>query len=305
LITPITGFDTASGFKVLRLLAAIAVLCVIVREGGAAQSIGDRYFMSSDGVRLHYLEAGSGRTTIVFVPGWTMPAWIFAPQIQALRGDYRVIAFDPRSQGDSQIAATGHHPERRARDIAELIADTGAGSVILVGWSLGVLDALTYVRQHGDGLIAALVLIDNSIGEDPPPDSKFDFIGTLKKNRAAATRSFVRAMFKRQQPASYYDRLVDASLRVPLPAAIELLSYPYPRGYWRDSIYSTTRPILYVVTPAWREQGRNLSRKHNNATLEVFAEAGHALFVDEADRFNRVLGGFIVQSSTSNRTDVK
>ncbi len=283
----------------------MASLCVIACDGIAAEPVGDRYFITSDGVRLHYLDAGSGRTTIVFVPGWTMPAWIFAPQIDALRGDHRVIAFDPRSQGDSQIAATGHHPDRRAKDIAELIVDTGAGSVILVGWSLGVLDALTYLRQYGDSLITALVLIDNSIGEEPPPDSKFDFIGSLKKNRAAATRSFVRAMFKRPQPASYYERLADASMRVPLPAAIELLSYPYPRAYWRDSIYSTTRPILYVVTPTWSEQGRNLSRKHKDATLEVFPGAGHALFVDEADRFNRLLGDFIVRVGASIRTDVK
>jgi non-heme chloroperoxidase len=34
------------------------------------------HFLTSDGVKLHYLEAGSG-PSMVFVPGWTMPAWIW------------------------------------------------------------------------------------------------------------------------------------------------------------------------------------------------------------------------------------
>lgn len=255
----------------------------------------DRSFSSSDNVRLHYRDAGSGRA-IILIPGWTMPAWIFEHQVCALSRDFRVIAFDPRSQGNSQIAASGHHPKRRAKDIAELIEAIGESSVVLVGWSLGVLDALTYIQQHGDTRVAALVLIDNSIGEEPPPDSKFDFVGALKKDRNGTTRSFVRAMYKRPQTDRYYKRLADASLKTPLAAAIDLLSYPYPRTYWREAIYSTTRPILYAVTPAWAEQGKNLARKHPSAQVEVFQQAGHALFVDEADRFNRLLDDFLLKA---------
>ena len=75
---------------------------------GAARAA-DRYFLTSDGVRLHYGDSGRGRT-IVMVPGWTMPAWIFDPQIRAFSQYLRVVAFDPRSQGDSEVAATGHDP---------------------------------------------------------------------------------------------------------------------------------------------------------------------------------------------------
>ena len=41
--------------------------------------------------------------------------------------------------------------------------------VLLVGWSLGVLDTLAFVRSHGDLKVAGLVLVDNSVGEEPPP----------------------------------------------------------------------------------------------------------------------------------------
>lgn len=54
--------------------------------------------MTSDSVELHYLEAGSG-PTLVFVPGWTMPAWIWKPQLEHFSTDHRVVALDPRGQG--------------------------------------------------------------------------------------------------------------------------------------------------------------------------------------------------------------
>lgn len=271
------------------ILAAFAFLTMIDTTDAAP---GSRFFHSSDGVKLHYVERGSG-SVLVFVPGWTMPAWVFDAQIDHFARDHRVIAFDPRSQGDSAIAPAGHHPDRRATDIAELLVAAGADKAVLVGWSLGVLDLLAYVRRFGDAKVSALVLIDNSVGEEPPPDFKFDFIGALRKDRQGATRSFVRAMYKRAQTEAYYDRLARASLRVPLPAAIELLSYPYPRSYWREAIYGTRKPILYVVTPRWAAQGANLARKHAAARTEVFADAGHALFVDEAPRFNQLMSEFV------------
>ncbi|RYE90382.1 MAG: alpha/beta hydrolase, partial [Oxalobacteraceae bacterium] len=130
----------------------------------------DLQYTTSDGVRLHVIEAGDpNHKTIILIPGWTMPAWIFQPQIDAFSRQYHVLALDPRGQGDSEIAESGYDYERRGEDIAELIAANGGNPVVLVGWSLGVLDSLAYIARHGDNQIAGLVLIDNSIGEDPPP----------------------------------------------------------------------------------------------------------------------------------------
>ena len=48
-------------------------------QGAAA--VKDGSFITSDGVKLHYLESGTG-STILFVPGWTMPAEIWQPQME-------------------------------------------------------------------------------------------------------------------------------------------------------------------------------------------------------------------------------
>lgn len=60
----------------------LAFACVLIPGSGWAQSeLESNYFTTSDGVQLHYLEAGSG-PPLVFVPGWTMPAWIWEPQLR-------------------------------------------------------------------------------------------------------------------------------------------------------------------------------------------------------------------------------
>ena len=58
------------------------------------------------------------------------------------------MALDPRGQGDSDIPPSGYEPFRRGADIGNLIQSLGGRRVLLlVGWSLGVLDSLAYVHE--------------------------------------------------------------------------------------------------------------------------------------------------------------
>lgn len=282
-------------------LVFFVMLTVLARVGpGAAESssqVQSRYFVTSDGVRLHYLEAGPrGAHILLFIPGWTMPAWIWAPQIAAFSRQYHVVAFDPRGQGNSDVPDTGYTPGRRGQDIADLITHLAPVPVVVVGWSLGVLDTLAYVHTHGDTLIAGLVLVDNSVGEEPPP---MPVPPPLHRgpppSHEVAMRRFVQGMFHRPQNAAYLQRLTEATLHTPEAACRELLSYPVPRTYWREAIYSTAKPVLYVVRPGFAAQAENLQARRPNTETALFANAGHALFIDDAARFNAVLANFLAR----------
>jgi microsomal epoxide hydrolase len=72
-----------------------------------------------------------------------------------------------------------------------------------------------------------------------------------------------------------------------------LLAYPVPRSYWREAVYSTSKPLLYAVRPRFAAQADNLARKRPGTETAVFADAGHALFVDDAARFNRLMDDFL------------
>lgn len=60
-----------------------------------------------NGVRLHYTEQGSGPETVVFSHCFVLDSRHFAPQIAALKGRYRCIAYDHRGHGRSEVARGG------------------------------------------------------------------------------------------------------------------------------------------------------------------------------------------------------
>jgi microsomal epoxide hydrolase len=275
------------------LLLAPALLLMISTSAPAAR---ERDFVTSDGVRLHYREAGVGQS-IVFVPGWTMPGAIWSAQMAHFARTHRVIAFDPRGQGNSEVPRSGYTVERRAQDIKELLDHVGAEPVVLVGWSLGVLESLAYAGANGTARLAALVLVDNSIGEEPPPVSDPTFLTRLQRDRVKTVEGFVRGMYRRPQTDAYLRGIVSASLSTPLDASVALLSYPYPRERWREFVYQIDKPLLYAVSARFKGQAENLKKNKSEAWIEVFDQAGHALFVDEAARFNSLLERFLAAES--------
>jgi microsomal epoxide hydrolase len=251
----------------------------------------DRFFRSSDGVELHYIDVGQG-PVLVFVPGWAMPAEIWRAQIDHFATTHRVIAFDPRGQGRSEVATSGYTAERRSRDLVELM-ERIEQPVTLIGWSLGVLESLLYVERAGSDKLRALVLVDNSIGEEPPPAGDPTFLTRLRNQRKNTTERFVRGMYRHKPNDAYLRELTQQSLRMPTDAAVALLSYPYPREHWRQIVHGFDKPVLYAVTPRFAEQAKNLKKTRADVTIEIFNDAGHALFADQPQRFNEVLEDFL------------
>ena len=281
---------------ILWVMTSLLAFGIAMPDAAQASAV-DRFFTTSDGVRLHYVDTGApaaGAPALVFVPGWTMPGWIFQPQVDAFAKRYRVIVLDPRGQGSSDVPAFGYTYDRRGDDVAELVQRLGPQRVVLVGWSLGVLDSLAYLHSHGDSALAGLVLIDNSVGEDPPPmPSKHPYHKAPRQTHAAFMASFVRSMFKRPQLASYLEQLTRAALLTPESAANALLGYKVPRTYWKEAVYATSKPVLYVVRPGFAGQANNLAAHHPAAETLVVQDLGHALFVDDPKLFNGVLQSFL------------
>jgi non-heme chloroperoxidase len=275
--------------------AARALAAALEAADGAAERFARREVVTSDGVRLNMIEQhpampSMGAPTIVLVPGWCMPATIWRAQLIDLGARWPTCALDPRGQGQSEIPPAGYTADRRADDLHDALQ--GRDRVVLVAWSLGVLEALQYVHRHGSGRLLGLALVDNSIGEPPAPAGS-TFLQRLRKARAPTVDAFVRSMFAHPPPATTLEQLRASAMRMPLESSIALLSWPLPREHWRDVVHSFDKPLAYIVTPHLREQSEHLRRARPGSRIEVFEQAGHALFVDEALRFNRLLADWI------------
>jgi non-heme chloroperoxidase len=262
-------------------------------QGEAA--VKDNYFTTSDGVKLHYLESGSG-STILFVPGWTMPAEIWQPQIDYFSRKYHVVAIDPRSQGSSEKPAEGNYPGRRAQDYKELIDHLGGSPVILVGWSLAVNEAFAYIEQFGTYKLAGLVLVDLGVytpSTQEERDHRYAMFHSFQSDRKHYAETFVRGMYHKPHSEAYLESVVAASLKTPTNSAVAMLGELAVKNDSRPLLPKLTIPVLAAMTPVNRAAAELIASAVPGGQGEVFEDAGHCLFVDDPDRFNTLLENFV------------
>ncbi len=277
--------------RAILLYSLVIVLPGAILTGN--ETAASHYFTTSDGVRLHYLEKGRG-DVIIFIPGWTMPATIWKYQIDHFSKQYRVIALDMRSQGDSEKVSEGHYPMRRARDVQELIEHIDAKEVTLVGWSLGVVEVLTYIDMFGNEKLNALVLVDGFIGADTdqlPPQSQFaGMLMAIQQNRDEYTKRFVRSMFRIEQTEEFLRELTEVSLKTPTNTAFTLLAnLMVVQSDLRHVLRRINCPAVYIVTPQLMQQVNMIRKDYPHIRVEIFENEGHALFIDNPDRFNTIV----------------
>src|SRR5262245_52146249 len=256
---------------------------------GCVTSLNRRQFETSDGITLSFLESGGQHATaesltIALIPGWSMPAAIWRWQLESFGQQYHTLALDPRGQGESQSPSDGFNAERRARDLKEFFEPYG--KVLLIGWSLGAIESLQYIYMFGSERLAGLVLVDSSVGEEPAPPPGGTFLQALRDDRDKTLDDFVRAIFKKPPSDEAVAALVNGAKRMPVEKSVDLLSYPFPRTHWKEIAYRFDKPLLYVVTPQFAAQAENLQKNRPGTEIEIFRDAGHALFVDEPERFN-------------------
>lgn len=279
--------------KSLKQLFRILLIALLPSIGMTA-TLQHHTFQTSDGVRLHYIEAGRGEQAIVLIPGWLMPAAVFEKQFEALARQYRVLALDPRSQGLSEVTDQSHAPKRRIQDIAEFLNAAKVNAFVLAGWSLGVLESLDYVANYHPKGLRGLILIDNSVGEGRPPKGRrSNFAQTMNDpvKREQYMRTFSKDIYRKPPPPLLAQAVLDSALQAAPNVAIQLLNQPYPRTYWSETLQKQKVPVFYVVRPWLKEQADALMAKRapHLISVEMFHTAGHALFVDEPDTFNQAV----------------
>jgi len=263
------------------------------RPGAGAGSGSGSSFTASDGVRLQYADTGRGRP-MVFIPGWTMAGEIWEPQLRAFSSRYRTITLDPRAQGGSEMTGDGLYLGRRGRDIGELLAHLNLSDVILVGWSMGVREVLTHVGTSGTARIAGLVLAEGNLWPQGTLEAQVASIRQMQADRKTFTKDFVRRMYEQPQTDAYLNKATEMSLKTPTDAAaILMLANAFGADAdMRPLFAKMDKPVLFVGVPSKKPQGDALKAAVPSARIEYVAGAGHALFVDQAEKFNALLDSF-------------
>ncbi|MDQ1453987.1 MAG: hypothetical protein QOE55_461 [Acidobacteriaceae bacterium] len=111
-----------------------------------------------DGVKLHYLTAGSG-TPLILLHGYAETSRMWRAIIPALAQRFTVIAPDLPGIGDSDIPADGLDMKSAAIRIHDLAKSLGVQQAEVVGHDIGLMVAYAYAAQWA-AEVTKLVLMD-------------------------------------------------------------------------------------------------------------------------------------------------
>jgi pimeloyl-ACP methyl ester carboxylesterase len=137
----------------------------------AAIGYSDRYWQSSDGLKLHYRDYlnNSDLPPVLCLPGLTRNARDFSHVAERLASQRRVICPDLRGRGDSAYAkdSATYNPLQYAEDIALLLEQEGIERVVTIGTSLGGLITMI-MAMTAPGRLAGVLL--NDVGPEIAPE---------------------------------------------------------------------------------------------------------------------------------------
>jgi non-heme chloroperoxidase len=284
----------------------------------ASAGIG-KEFTTSDGVRLAYKEAGEGKT-LLFVPGWSQTAEMFAPLTKDLSRDYTTLAIDMRGHGRSDKPSHGYRLARLAADLAEFVERRTLHDLTLVGHSMGCAVIWSYLEQFGDSRISRLVLIDQAPVVTAWPNwteddiriagclhtsqSLFEAVAALAGPDAEqVTENYIRdQLLTAECPSETVAMMLRENLLFPRACAAKLL-LDLAVHDWRDAIARIRLPTLVIGAEAsifHPESQRWIAQQIPQARLSIFtaAEGGsHFMWLENPEKLLIELRAFLDETS--------
>jgi non-heme chloroperoxidase len=262
---------------------------------------------SSDGVRLNYVESGdpSGRP-VLLVAGFKAAAASWKPQLSALqKAGYRVIAFDRRGHGGSEIGPDGSHTmARHGADIGDVIRELGLTDVTVVGQSMGGNSIWALLAAGGGAGIRDIVIVDQTPKMLNSDDWEYGFYDYDASNAETAFATGIPDPGRHSIASKGPVRIARLFKRMDLkaakagftPAELELLN-DHAKADWRDVIAASQVPVLFIAgreSEFWPcEHAAAAASLTPKGTSAVIEKAGHPTNIEQPKAFDELLGRFL------------
>ena len=277
------------------------------------------YDVTLNGVPIHYTVRGSGPVLIAHSGGPGMDArdW---DDFGNIDGFVTIVAVHPRGSGLSGPATGDAYllPDY-ASDLQALRVHLGVDKPVVMGWSHGGMVAMQFASTYPDSL-SKLILFDTTayFGEflsdiegavqefknEPWFEKSFAALKAEWEGRYQTDEDMSRLWaeemkfyFKRfdERAQAYHDRTKDLPIRMaPLKTFNDKEAATMDL---RPQLRNITVPTLVIVgrhdfitNVAMAEE---MVRHIPHARLEIFEDSGHFAFVEEPDKFYRVIKEFV------------
>ena len=258
-------------------------------------------FVEANGIRIHYQWDGPENGPLVVMShalAATYQMWDW--QIQALTSRYRVLRYDIRGHGKTEIPDGAYTLEMLADDLLGLLDTLGVEKTHLVGLSLGGMIA-QHVALKDQNRLSSLVLCDTSSHTPAALAPVWD-----RRIRLAQTEG-MKALLQ-QTIERWFSLEYEKQARLDIHKISNMIRDTNPDGFvgcchavknlnTTDRLHEIALPTLLIVgedDPGATVESHEVIRDRIQASrLVVIPNAQHLSNIEQQTTFNQVLTGFL------------
>ncbi len=253
-------------------------------------------YCEANGIKIHYTRTGGDKPPIILLHGLMTNGLCWTTLARGLENEYDVIMPDARGHGKSSAPEFGYGYEDQANDAAGLIKALKLPPPLLLGHSMGGMTAAVLASRKPN-LLKGLVLADPSFISPKLQREVYDS-DVADKHREILKMSLDEVIADGRarhpgRPQETIELFARARLQTCM-SAFEVLTPPNP-DYKQLVSQIDVRTLLVIGDKGVVSLAAAGELQHLNSGLKIeqIREAGHALHIDQPDKFAEVVKSFL------------
>ena len=262
-----------------------------IRPAGVAD--GKSHFISVGANRIHYVTAGKGSRTIVFIHGWACNLGFWREQVAALADKARLILIDLPGHGQSDKPQTAYTMDFFADAVLAVLREAKVDKAIFIGHSMGAA-VLCRVHHHMPEKVAAMVSVDGLLCRlsGTPEEGRALVGGFASPHYREHAQGFISTFFPIPGTETLRDRVMSEMLATPqhvmLGGMLAMMSPEQPD--WILKKVNAPVIVINARTPWWNNGYENYVRSLSpQSDYFIMDGAGHFLMLEKPSEFNALL----------------
>ena len=234
------------------------------------------------------------RTPLVFVHGWGGSRGLFADPMAEFAGERRMLAIDMPGHGESEDVDGSHSMDLYADVIAAAMDEAGIERAVLIGHSNGASAIRQFARRYGER-VAALVVVDGAMTNQIPPETLAAVLQRLESDEYMdLVQAVVGGATQRMRDAEDAQAVRDAAFFTPQEVLSRSMRAMGDPSIWEADAVEPPLLLILAAQPAWDEAYfAEVNAIAPRAETHVWEGASHYLFMDDPERFARVVRAFL------------
>ena len=263
--------------------------------------------VKANGIETNYtLDGPAGAPVVTLSHSLATDLSMWDPQMAALSARYRVLRYDTRGHGGTDVPAGGYTLDQLAEDARQLLQALGIARTHWVGLSMGGMIGQTLALKHPE-LFVSLSLCDTS--SRIPAEARPLWADRIKTAETQGMEPLVEPTLARWLTAPFRERRPDV-----VDGVAKMIRSTPPKGYagcchaiaaldLTDKISAIKLPTFVIVgeddqgTPV--AASRVMNERIKGSELVILPSAAHLSNLEQPEAFTTALITFLTKNSSN------